>query len=80
MKAIVKFDLTDPDDRLDHKQWAKASDMACVLWEFAHNSKKSIEWEMDGKEINKYEALDMVFEKFWDLMNEHSINIDEIMN
>ena len=79
MKAIVEFDLNDPDDIIDHKQWTKASSMACVLWEFGHNSKKSLEWGMDGKETDKYEALDMVFERFWALMDEHDVNIDELM-
>jgi len=35
---------------------------------------------MEGKEIDKYEALDMVYEKIYEILDEHNIKIDELIN
>jgi hypothetical protein len=79
MKAILKFDLSDPDDREDHERIMKATDMASVLWELSTNSKKTMEWELDTHpEMTAGEALDMFYEKFNELMEDNDINIDRI--
>jgi len=79
MKAILEFDLTDIDDEVSHKQCVKARDMAIVLWEFGHNSRKKIEWALDAdEEIDKYGAMDLVFERFFELLNERNISTDEL--
>jgi hypothetical protein len=79
MKAKLIFNLDDPDDSHSFKQCAKASDMAFVLWELCSNSKKKIEWEISEKNIDNYETLDLVFERFHDLLDEHHIIIDELV-
>jgi hypothetical protein len=76
-KAILEFDLNDLDDRLDHKQCIKANDMACVIWEFTYNTKKSTEHVIEGKD--GYEVLDLIYDKFFRLLEEHNINIDELI-
>jgi hypothetical protein len=58
----------------------KADDLAGAIWEIVHNTKKGLEWSMDGKEMDKYDALYMVFDKIHDILEEHHINIDEIYN
>ncbi len=40
MKATLEFDLTDPDDRMEHFRCVKSLDMAIVLFEILHNTKK----------------------------------------
>jgi len=34
---------------------------------------------MEGKEIDKYEALDMVYEKIYTILDEHNIKLDELI-
>ena len=79
-KAILEFDLNDPDDSMTHLRAIKSLDMASVLWEMAYNAKKGIKYQIEGKKIEcPYEAVDMVFEKLWEELNEHGINLDELI-
>ena len=72
-KAKIEFDLNEPDDVMAHKRAVKALDLALALWEITHNTKKGLEWAMEGKEIDKYDALDMVYEKIYEILEEHNI-------
>ena len=80
MKAQLNFDLENLDDEMEIKRCLKATDMALVLWELIHNSKKSLEWKMESDTISRYDALDMVFERITELLEEHDINVDKLIN
>ena len=80
MKATLSYNLNDPDDRMAHMRAVKSLDMAMALWDIARNSKKSLEWSIDGKDMNKYEVIDMVYEKIWDILEEHNIRLDDLLN
>ena len=45
-QAQLTFDLNDPDDNMAFMRVAKSTDMALALWEFAYNTKKSIQREL----------------------------------
>lgn len=77
-KAILKFDLNDPDDVIDYKRCNKSLDMSLALWEIVHNTKKGLLFSMEGKEMNQYETLNFVFDKIYEIVNEHNINLDEL--
>ena len=79
-KAILEFDLNEPDDIMAHKRVAKSLDMAMALWDITHNTKKSLEWSLEGKEIDKYDTLDMVFDKIYEILEEHNIKLDDLIN
>jgi len=53
--------------------------MAIALFQFAHNTKKGFEWKLDKYE-SKEDLLDAVYEQFWDIMEEHNIRLDDIIN
>lgn len=76
MKAILEFTL--PEDSVEHKQAVKALDMALVIWHFANNSKKALGYEIDDIE-DKYEVLDKVFERFYELLEEYNVKPDELI-
>jgi hypothetical protein len=78
-KAKIKFDLNDPDDVMAHMRAVKSTDMALALWDITHNTKKGLEWSMEGKEIDKYEALELVYEKIYEILEEHNIKLDDII-
>ena len=79
-KATLEYDLSDPDDVMAHKRAVKSLDMAMALWDIVHNTKKGLEWSMEGKEIDKYDALELVYEKIHEILNDHNINTDELIN
>jgi len=79
-KATLEYDLSDPDDVMAHKRAVKSLDMAMALWDIVHNTKKGLEWSMEGKEIDKYDALELVFEKIHEILNDHNIITDELID
>jgi hypothetical protein len=78
-KAILEYNLNDPDDVMAHKRAIKSLDMALVLWEIIHNTKKSLEWSMEGKDMDKYDVLEMVYEKVHETLSNYNIDLDELI-
>jgi hypothetical protein len=78
-EAILKYDLNDTDDSMAHMRAIKSLDMALALWELLNNSKRTLERAMHEKEMDKYEALDMVYERIYELMDEHNIKLDDLI-
>jgi hypothetical protein len=78
-KAKIKYDLNDVDDRMAHLRAVKSLDMALALWDITHNTKKGLEWSLEGKDIDKYEVLEMVFEKIYEILDEHNVRTDELI-
>lgn len=79
-KGILKYDLNEPDDMMAHKRAVKSLDLALALWDITHNTKKSIEWSLDGKDIDKYEVLDLVYDRIYLILEEHNIKLDDLIN
>ena len=77
-KAILEFDLNDFDDKMAHLRAVKSLDMAIVLFQITSNLKKQIMYEIDHRELKDWEAVQLVFERIHELINEHGINIDEL--
>jgi len=69
MKAILKFDLEDPDDMMAHKRCVKARDMACALHEIYNNLERRIEQE-PTKDYTQIIS---------DIFEENNIIIDELI-
>ena len=42
MKAVLKFDLSIPEDLDDFRAACKAVEMAAVLWQLTHNAAKRL--------------------------------------
>ena len=78
-EAILKYDLNDSDDAMAHMRAVKSLDMALALWDITHNTKKGLEWSMEGKELDKYEVLDMVYEKIYEILEEHNIKMNDLI-
>ena len=83
-KAILEFDLTDGDDRIEHLRATKSTDMALFIWHLIYNTRKELLRELeatdlDGSADHDYDLLDRVFEKIHDLLHEHGIKIDDLI-
>jgi hypothetical protein len=79
-KATLEFDLNETDDIKAHLRAVKSLDMAIALWEIIHNTKKGLEWSLEGKELDKYDTLELVFDKIHEIIKEHNIDLDELMD
>jgi hypothetical protein len=79
-KATLEFDLNEPEDVIAHYRAIKSLDMASALWDITHNTKKGLEWSLEGKDIDKYDTLELVFEKIYEILNNHNINADELID
>lgn len=78
-KAVLKYDLTDPDDRLEHLRAIKSTGMALVLWSFVHNSRKGLEYQIQEYNYDAYALLDKIYEIMGDELAEHGIIIDDLV-
>jgi hypothetical protein len=78
--ATLNFDLNDPDDNMAFMRCAKSTDMALALWEFANNTKKSFQRDLDESDDKSYELIDKVYERFWEIMNDNGIKLDDLIS
>ena len=78
-KATIEYNLNDPDDLYAHKRAIKSLDMSLALWEITHNTKKGLEWAMEGKEMDKYDALEFVFEKIFEIISDHNVDLEDLI-
>jgi hypothetical protein len=84
-KAILEFDLNDPDDRREFELVNKSKDIALALWEIVHNTKKSVEWKIEtamnkpdaGDRIDAYDGIEGVYEAIYEILNDRGIKIDD---
>jgi len=80
MKATFEFDMNEPDDVMAHLRCTKSLDMALVLWEMLYNTKKGVLNRIEFDKLDAYDAVEVIFEKLREEMDEHGINIDELIN
>jgi hypothetical protein len=79
-KAILEFDLNDPDDSMAHLRAVKSLDLALVLWEVVHNTKKGFQHDIEYKKFeDQYDVLDAVYARIWEEMSERGINLDNLI-
>lgn len=79
-KGILEFDLTNVDETKAHLRAVKSTDMALALWDIVHNTKKRLENSFENKEIDKYEALDLVFKEISEIYEDHGIQVDDLIS
>jgi hypothetical protein len=73
-KGILEFDLDNKDDELAMRRAMKSSEMAMFIWELKHNFWR--QWKHDETDFN----LETYKEALADLLDEHSINVDELID
>jgi len=78
-KAILEFDLSNPDDVTDYKRVNQALDMAIALWDIDQYLRAQTKYAPDSMPQEAYDALSEAREKFYQILNERNINMDEIL-
>jgi hypothetical protein len=79
-KAILEYDLKDPDDLMEFTRANKSLDISLCLWEIMYNTKKKFSSKIEEDKIDANELLDCVYDKFWEILNERNISLDELVN
>jgi hypothetical protein len=77
MKAKLKFDLLDLDQRKEHLRCIKATDMAFALSNI-FNLKKKIEYRLEYEDLDSESLLDLVFVEINNIINHYNLNIEEL--
>jgi hypothetical protein len=82
MKAILKFDLNDPDQRMAHFRAIKSLDMAIALFDININLYKRVMYiiEDSNKNLSIEEVVEGVFEEINKIMAEQQLNLDELID
>ena len=78
-KAILEFNLDEPEDVQAHKRAAKALDMMLAFWEIDQHLRAQVKYN-DNLTDEAYEALSEVRTKFYEILNAHSISFDELLS
>jgi hypothetical protein len=75
MKAVLKFDLNDEDERMAHFRCVKALDMALAMWEFAGALRGIVDTSEDGKWIDE----ELVWKAWGEVLEKRGISFDELI-
>lgn len=75
MKATFEFNL--PEDNKEYLKLCKADDMANFIFELIYNTKKKL-FESTG-DLEVEEGIDITFQKIYELLEKHKIDVDELL-
>ena len=78
-KANLTFDLDDRDDRIEFERMMKARDMAMALWELDMNGYRKFTKYNERQEAAYQEGIEEVFEYIRDLLQQHQINVEDLI-
>jgi hypothetical protein len=78
MKAILEFNLDEPEERTDHLRAVKSLNIMSVLWEFDMYLRSQLKYNEDNLTNEAYEALDKAREKLYEVMNNQHVSFDEL--
>lgn len=78
MNATLSFDLDIYDDKLEHLKCVQAGEVLSALHEFIYNTRKGLKINAEEHNLDRFCAIDLVYEKFWEIMNERNIDIDKL--
>ena len=78
MKATLEFNLDEQDDQMAHLRALKAINMALALWDMQQYFRGKLKHgELDDI---AYNALSNAKDTLYEIMNDHSIDLDELIN
>ena len=76
MKAVLRFDLDDPDDAMAHLRCVKATEMASLLWDLQQLWRKYKHMDVHEEE---WEGMDRVIKDIRNLFEESGLVMDDLM-
>jgi hypothetical protein len=79
MKATLEFNLDDAEDEMAYQRCIKSKEMAMALWEITHNTKKNLEYTLEST-ADKFESLEVVFDKIYEIIRDNNIDTEQLIN
>jgi hypothetical protein len=75
MKAKLKFDLDNADDKMEHMRCVKATDMALMLWDIKQNIRSKLKYDekLSEAELHQWEVMQ---DEFYSIADDYGINLD----
>lgn len=80
MKAILEFDLNEPEDEMAHLRCVKSLEMMLVLWEIDQHLRSITKYAPDTMSQEVYDELIKVREKLHESMHERGLTFDNFIN
>ena len=74
MEAILKFNLDDPDDKLNHRKAIDGEKAHLVIWEINQWLRKKLKYEQISDE--QYTAFEQTQEELSDLIISNHLDIE----
>ena len=78
-KAILEFDLRDPEDVEVHKRVIKSLDLVLALWDIEEYLRSQTKYN-DNLSKEAYDALDKAREEFYNILKNRNISFDELIS
>ena len=80
-KAILKYDISDPDENVDFKRAIKSFDMAMALWDIIQlRNKIENRFEaQDNTNNDVFDGIDAMAEGIGDILDRYHIVVDELL-
>ena len=80
-KAILKYDISDPEDNQDFKRAVKSFDMAMALWDIVQlRNKIENRFEaQDNTNNDVFDGIDAMAEGIGDILDRYHIVVDELL-
>lgn len=76
MKAILEFDLLDPEDRVEHQRMLKSTDMQLALWDISQSLRSKVKYAPDGISEDTYKAYEEIQDMFYEIINQYNIDLE----
>lgn len=77
-KATIKYDLNDPDDKMDFERLMQLGNLSSFVFQLTHNTKKQIIREVENSNFDNVETAELIFSKIHDLIDEYSVDLEKL--
>ena len=78
MKAILEFDLNEPDDREAHLRATLSLDMAIAIWDMQQEFRGRLKHGQLGDE--EHRVTEDLRDRFYQILNEKGIDLEKLMS
>jgi hypothetical protein len=79
MKAVLEFDLNDPDDAMAHLRATMSTKLAICLCDIQEEIRKKLKYEGDTMEEKEFQAWENMNKIFFTTLEENGIILDDLI-
>lgn len=76
--ATLKFNLDDEDDSIQFDRVMRATEITIALYDIEQLLRREVKYTNCTPEV--YERLSDIRDKFYEILNDHGIKLDDILN